>query len=109
MKIYNSQFAEEFYSVEEAVELVVNVGATKERFLIEAIEGPAGNFTTRVYVKRAFHLQPVGSTDPTEVLLWVEYDLPETRRDKPNDAIDQALSFLHERVRGTWTENEPSP
>ena len=102
MKIYNSQFADEFYTMEQAVELTVTIEDHKEQFRIEAIEGPEGLFSTRSYIKRAFRLSPAEPANaPLEAVeLWVPSDLPATHRDRADDAIDQALSFLNDRVRG---------
>jgi len=101
MKIYNSQFAETFATVEDAVELSVSIDGRQEFLRIEALQGGEGAFFTNAYVKRQLQLASAdgAATGKEEFTVWVRYDLPETNRSTASDAIDQALSFLAERAR----------
>jgi hypothetical protein len=101
MKLYNSQFAKEFHTHHEIVELTVLLDGRDERVRIEAVEGPKGVFSTRAYIQRSYLLTPVEQRDtsPEAVLLWSPFDLAPTSRTLAGDAIDQALAFLADRCR----------
>ena len=108
MKIYNSQFAETFATVEEAVELSVTIEGRREFLRIEALQGGEGAFFTNAYVKRRLQLASAdgAAAGKGEFAVWVSYDLPETNRSTANDAIDQTLSFLAERVRAAGSATD---
>lgn len=93
----------EFYVVAKTVEFVKRHGDEDRQFRIDALHDPkAGKFSTAVYVKESFTLQPTypqtnGKFDrkPENVRLWIAYDnVGWTDRDTAEQAIEQALGFL---------------
>jgi hypothetical protein len=62
-------FCEEFYLVEKSIEVVVKIAGESERIRIDALRSHSGDYSTKAY-----------------------------SRTSADDALDQALGFLSERV-----------
>jgi hypothetical protein len=98
-------FCSEFYVVEKAVEVVVEIAGTPETIRIEAHKrGNAQGYCTRSFIQRDITVQPTYpqengcfSRKPESITVWVTYDLPWTDRETADAALAQALSFLGER------------
>ena len=96
------RFASEFYIVEKAVEVEVQIGGQPKRIRIEALWGRRRSpvYSTRAYIEEEIaatpaYPHPKGSAPATPApFVWVTYILPGTARDTADDALDQALSFL---------------
>lgn len=93
----------EFYEVAKTVEFVKNHAGEDKQFRIDALHDlKAGNFSTAVYVKESFTLQPTypqtnGAFDrkPEDAYIWIAYNnVGWTNRNTADEAIEQALGFL---------------
>jgi hypothetical protein len=100
------KYASEFYFVEETIDVVVTLKATKEsaRIRLEALKETSGKYSVKSYIEEHFTLQPTypkehgkNPTPPRDVLVWVDYALPWVDRDSADAALTQALGFLRER------------
>ena len=101
----NYNFCKEFYRVEKVVEVVVAIGGENQQIRIEALYYPEDEcYKTRAYRKKFVTIQPTYPQEdekyvqaPENMQIWVNYDLPWTRRDTAESAIACALGFLEER------------
>ena len=101
----NYSFCDEFYVVEKTFEVVLDIAGHTESIRIEAkVALPSGIYSTSAYKQVHITAQPTypqsnGNFDrkPTDVSIWVPYDLPWTSGDSADDVLRQALSFLRER------------
>lgn len=99
-------FCSEFYTVEKTIEVVVSISGQDQRVRIDALyDHVSGNYCTKAYIEENLTVQPTFPQSngaygraPQDYQLWVGYDLPWTHRSTADDALDQALSFLEERV-----------
>lgn len=93
---FECEGATEFYVVEKTVELVVTMRGQSQRLRIEALRRSDGVYSVSAYIRRrlASEAFPGHDGDLIGLDVWASYDLPWTRRDSADDAIQQGLSFL---------------
>lgn len=99
----NYNFCSEFYEVERAVEVVVEIAGEPRTIRIEA-HRQGNSYCTRALVERDITVQPTYPQEHGEfvrkqesITVWATYDLPWTHGDTAEEAITQALRFLSER------------
>jgi hypothetical protein len=94
-------FAAEFYIVEKAVEVVVNIAGEVRRVRIDALRDHAGKYSTHSYIKEDIKAQPTYQREHEDktnsVSVWIDYDLPWTNGPSADEALSQDLGFLSER------------
>ena len=101
----NYEFCDEFYLVEKTVEVVLDIAGQSQSIRIEAkVALPSGIYSTSAYRQEHISAQPTypqsnGKFDrtPTDMSIWVPYDLPWTSGSSADEVLRRALSFLRER------------
>lgn len=98
-------FCSEFYTVEESIEVVVQIQNDTFRIKIEALKDErTGNYSTKAYQEEHVTLQPTYpqsgggsySRQPEDFRIWVDYDLPWVDTKSADAALKRALLFLKE-------------
>ena len=98
-------FCSEFYTIERSIEVVVTIQEESKRIRIDLLRNEqTGIYSTKAYIERHFTMQPTypqtnGSfgSQPEDVRVWADYDLPWIHQDSADVALRQALGFLGER------------
>jgi hypothetical protein len=96
-------FVSEFYIVERAVEVEVRITGQPKRIRIEALHRPGSS--SPQYGTHAYIQEEIAATTAyphpkqfaplrTAPFVWVTFNLPTTRRDTADEALEQALRFL---------------
>jgi hypothetical protein len=101
----NIDFCDEFYVVEKSVEVVVKISGEPQTIRIEALQSPSQEkYCTRAYIQYYATVQPTYpqtgdkfDSEPKDISVFVDYDLPWTDRETADEAINQALGFLREK------------
>jgi hypothetical protein len=96
-------FCDEFNVIEKSIEVVVKIAGEPKTFRIDVVESlQEGDYFTRGYVREYVTVQPADSLTgnrierkPEVVSVWVDYKLPEKGRRNADEALNQALEFLH--------------
>ncbi|WP_066922827.1 hypothetical protein [Methylobacterium sp. CCH5-D2] len=99
--MYNREGVSEFYEIAKTVELYVRVNGVTEHIRIVARDNLRGTFSTVSYIQREIYadlVYPGTGESRVKMMVWADWDLPWTNRDTPEEAINQALSFLWERA-----------
>lgn len=100
-------FVSHLDTVEETIDLQVDLRGVEKQIRIEALrhEGGVGTarYSTRAYIWEVVSLffpRAAGPDIPNEERhIWVHYPLPDTHGETADDALRSALSFLRERCR----------
>jgi len=96
-------FCDEFNVIEKTIEVVVKIAGEPKTFRIEVIESiQEGAYFTRGYTQELVIAQPadpqlqsVGEQKAKVVSTWIDYQLPVKGRKSSDEALNQALEFLH--------------
>lgn len=99
-------YASEFYTVGPTIDVVVTLKATSAsaRIRLEALEGSNGDYSVKSYIEEHVTIQPTYPqangkfmTQPKDVRIWADYDLPWVSHKSADAALNQALGFLSKR------------
>jgi hypothetical protein len=93
----------EAYHVEKTLEVVVTISGQAERIRIDALADLLGGpYSTKSYIEEdlTLHLNypKPGASNKQSRRVWIDYDLPWTSRPTADQALEQALSFLSDRI-----------